>query len=340
MSKNTFSVSRRSLLRAGGFMVAGAATLSAPSVLRAAQPMRLTFGHGAAPGNPRSLAAEKFAEVVKAKSNGAIEVFVAGAEQLGNDAAMLTAVRMGTLDITANSQGTTSALVPEMAAFGLPFLFPEVAAAVLLLKGELGKPLAEKFDAVGMVPLDWWDNGIRHITNSKRPINTPEDLAGLKIRTPSDPMTIDIFKALGAATAQIPFSELYIALQQGVVDGQENPLTNIASSKLFEVNKYISLSAHKWESTPVLMSKVAWGRLDQKARDIVNEAVNEASLLQISLVGEATAKLQADFANNPAVALNTIDREAFRKKTASVYDDWQKKPFGDFVKKLRTAAGA
>ena len=90
--------------------------------------------------------------------------------------------------------------------------------------------------------LGWWDNGIRHITNSKKPINTPADLQGLTIRTPADPMTIDIFQTLGAATEQIAFSELYVALQQGVVDGQENPLANIASSKIYEVNKFISLS--------------------------------------------------------------------------------------------------
>ena len=107
-----------------------------------------------------------------------------------------------------------------------------------------------------MTPLGWWDNGIRHITNSKKPINTPADLQGLTIRTPADPMTIDIFQALGASTEQIAFSELYVALQQGVVDGQENPLANIASSKLYEVNKF-SLTGHKWECNPLLMSQIA-----------------------------------------------------------------------------------
>ena len=98
-----------------------------------------------------------------------------------------------------------------------------------MLDGPIGDELAKKFAAVGMMPLGWWDNGIRHITNSKLPINKPEDLKGLKIRTPADPMTIDIFQALGAATEQIAFGELYVALQQGVVDGQENPLANIAA---------------------------------------------------------------------------------------------------------------
>ena len=188
-------------------------------------------------------------------------VNIAGSEQLGNDVAMLTSLRTGALDITANSQGAASGLVPELATLGLPFLFEDSAAAFKVLDGPIGAELAEKFAGVGIMPLGWWDNGIRHITNSKQPINTPADLQGLTIRTPADPMTIDIFQTLGAATEQIAFSELYVALQQGVVDGQENPLANIASSKIYEVNKFISLSGHKWECNPFLISQIAVARL-------------------------------------------------------------------------------
>ena len=120
------------------------------------------------------------------------------------------------------------------------------------MDGTIGAGAGAQLEAVGLVSLGWWDNGIRHITNSKRPINRPEDLHGLKIRTPADPATIDTFQALGAATQQINFSELYVALQQGVVDGQENPLANIHSGKLHEVNRFISLTGHKWECYPGL----------------------------------------------------------------------------------------
>ncbi|MBD5800622.1 2,3-diketo-L-gulonate-binding periplasmic protein YiaO precursor [Azoarcus sp. Aa7] len=339
MSKEAINLSRRALLR--NTAVLGAASLfGAPAIVGAASPIRITFGHGAAPGNPRSVAAEKFAELVKAKSNGAIEVTVAGAAQLGDDAAMLTSLRTGSLGISANSQGTTSSVVPELAALGMPFLFADSASAVKVVSGRIGDQLRPKFDAIGLVPIGWWDNGIRHITNSKRPIRAPDDLKGLKIRTPADPSTIDIFQSLGAATAQIAFAELYVALQQGVVDGQENPLTNIASSKLYEVNKYISLSAHKWESTPVLMSKIAWGRLNKQQQQLVMEAMAEATALQISLSSEANTKLLADFKGNPAVAVNEVDRAAFQKQTASVFDKWEQKEFGAFVKALRATMGA
>ena len=331
--KENFKMNRRSFLQGAG-VVGAAALMGAPTILRAA-PMKITFGHGAAPGNPRSLAAEKFAELVKLKSGGALEVTVAGAAMLGDDAAMLTSLRTGTLGISANSQGATSSIVPELAALGLPFLFTKSDDGVKVLNGKIGELLRPKFDAVGLVPIGWWDNGIRHITNSKRAIKTPDDLKGLKFRTPPDPATIDIFQALGAATAQIAFSELYVALQQKVVDGQENPLTNIASSKIFEVNPFISLSAHKWECTPVLMSKMAWGRLDAKSREILMEAMAEATTLQITASNESNAKLEKDFRANSALTVSDVDLAAFRKQTAPVFDKWEQKPFGAFVKDLR-----
>ena len=312
--------------RAALFGAAGAASLVAmPSVLRAQTPLKISFGHGAAAGNPRSIAADKFAEIVKAASNGAIEVTVAGSEQLGNDAAMLTSLRTGVLGISANSQGATSAVGPGLAALGLPFLFPNAPAA-----GKVGSGGGPPRGGTPPTP---------HPPIPPPRLSAPLHHKGIKLRTPADPMTIDIFQALGAGTAQIAFSELYVALQQGVVDGQENPLTNIASSKLYEVNKFISLSAHKWESTPVLMSKVAWGRLDKKGQDIVKAAAAEAGALQVKLSDEQNAKLLTDFKANANLSVNEVDRPAFQKATASVYDKWEQKPFGAFVKDLRKAAG-
>ncbi len=330
------TMNRRTLLKAAGVLIAAPAVIGSPRSARAA--VSLTFGHGAAPGNPRAVAAEKFAEIVKEKSGGRITVKVAGAEQLGNDVAMLTSLRTGALDITANSQGPAAGLVPEIAALGLPFLFADSAAAFKVLDGPVGKELDKRFQTVGITVLNWWDNGIRHITNSKRPIVKPADLSGLKIRTPSDPMTIDIFQALGAATQQIAFSELYVALQQGVVDGQENPLANIASSKLYEVNKYISLSAHKWESTPLLMSQIAAAKLQGGDRDTINAAASEAAAVQRGLMMDAASKILADFKANKDISINDIDRDAFKEATNSVVKKWQEKPFGAFVKQLVDAA--
>jgi tripartite ATP-independent transporter DctP family solute receptor len=328
----TMHATRRRLLAGAG------ALLAAPAIIR--RPARaattLTLGHGAAPGNPRSVAAEAFAKLVGEKTEGRVTVNIAGSEQLGNDTAMLTSLRTGALDISANSQGAASGLVPELATLGLPFLFEDSAAAFRVLDGPIGAELAEKFAAVGMTPLGWWDNGIRHITNSKKPISKPEDLQGLTIRTPADPMTIDIFQALGAATEQIAFSELYVALQQGVVDGQENPLANIASSKIYEVNKYISLSGHKWECNPFLLSQIALAKLGGDLA-AVQAAAKEATDLQRKLAQEAATKHLAEFKANPDLAVNEVDRAAFQAATASVVEKW-KADYGDFVTQLVSAA--
>jgi tripartite ATP-independent transporter DctP family solute receptor len=332
-------------MRRRTFLAAGAGLFAAPAILsltggRARAATTLTLGHGAAAGNPRAVAAEKFAELVKAKTNGEIAINIAGSEQLGNDVAMLTSIRTGSLDLTANSQGAASGLVPEIAALGLPFLFKDATAAIRVLDGPIGADLDAAFGKVGMIPLDWWDNGIRHVTNGKRPVATPADLKGLKIRTPADPMTIYIFTVLGAATQQIAFSELYVALQQGVVDGQENPLANIASSKLYEVNKYISLTAHKWESTPFLMSPIAAARVGKDGLAAIKAAAKEAGVLQRRLMAEADVKLLADFKADPAVAVNEVDHAAFVQATEPVNAAWIDKPFGGFVKRLIDAAKA
>jgi tripartite ATP-independent transporter DctP family solute receptor len=325
------------------FLTAATAALAAPALVYGIRPAMaattLTLGHGAAPGNPRTVAAAKFAELVASKTSGRVKINVAGSETLGSDAAMLTSLRTGALDFTANSQGATSALVPELAALGLPFMFSDTQRAMTVLNGPIGAALDKRFEAVGVVPLDWWDNGIRHLTNSKRKVTTPAEVKGLKVRTPADPMTIDIFQALGASTEQIAFGELYIALQQGVVGGQENPLANIESSKLFEVNKYVSLTAHKWESTPFLMSKIAQARLGADL-EAVKAAAKEAGDLQRKLSAEKDVQVIEAFKKNPAVEIAEVDHDAFVKATAIVVENWKKKPFGAFVSQIEAEAKA
>ena len=327
---------RRTFLKGASLLIAAPAVIVSPREARAA--VTLTLGHGTAPGNPRTVAADAFAKMVSERTGGNVAIKIAGSEQLGNDVSMLTSLRTGVLDLTANSQGPASGLVPELSALGLPYLFPDVETAYKVLSGPIGEELSKKFAAVNMVLLDWWDNGIRHTTNSKRSIKTPADLSGLKIRTPADPATVDIFQALGAATQQIAFGELYIALQQGVVDGQENPLANIHSAKLYEVNKYISLTGHKWESTPFLMSQLSTRKVKPNELDIIKAAAKEAGALQRKLMAETDVKLLSEYKANPNIVVNEPDRAAFQAATASVIEKWKAKPFGEFVGKIAAAA--
>jgi tripartite ATP-independent transporter DctP family solute receptor len=298
---------------------------------------KLVLGHGAAPGNPRHEASVFFANKVKEKSAGKIEVQVAPSAQLGDDAAMVTALRSGTLDMSANSQGAVSNVVPEYAAFGMPFLFSSLNAAWKVLDGPLGNELAKKSEEKGLVVLGYWDNGIRHMSNSKKAILKPEDLKGMKMRTPPDAVTVDIMKSVGADAQQIAFSELYVALQQGVVDGQENPLMNIHASKLFEVNKFISLTGHKYEMTPLLISKRTWDKLGAADRQILQDAAREATALQRKLSAEADSKLVAQL-KAAGVKVDAVDQAPFAKATESVVTKWYSSPIGDYVKKVVSTA--
>ena len=319
-------------------------TLVATVVLAAtglvqAQIVKLSLGHGAAPDNPRHIASLKFAEIVKAKTNGQVEVTVSPSGQLGTDPALITAVRSGAVDITANSQGAFANVVPEYAAFGMPFWFADSPSAWKVMDGPVGKELADKTAEKGMVVLGYWDNGIRHMSNSKRPLNTPEDMKGLKMRTPPDAVTVDIMNAVGAQAQQIAFTELYVALQQGVVDGQENPLVNIRSAKLYEVNKFISLTGHKYEMTPFVMNKRSFDGLSETNKKAVMEAAAEATKLQRNLAQDADNKLEAELKSLGAI-INRSNKAAFEKATANVDDKWMASPIGAYVKKVIVAARA
>ena len=307
--------------------------------LACAQAVKLTLGHGAAPDNPRHLASLKFAELVKARSAGRIEVQVAPSAQLGDAAAMVTALRTGALDLSANSQGAVAAAVPEYAAYGMPFLFATPARAFQVLDGPLGRELADKSAAKGMVVLGYLDNGIRHMTNSKRPLRSVDDLKGLKMRTPPDAVLVDIMQALGAEAQQIKFAELYVALQQGVVDGQENPLANFHASKLYEVQKHLALTGHMFQMTPLIMGKRSWDRLPAADRTLLAEAAQEATAYQRQLAREADDKLLDDI-RAKGVEVSTIDARAFAQATAKVQDKWLASPAGPYIAKVVKAAGA
>jgi tripartite ATP-independent transporter DctP family solute receptor len=239
--------------------------------------------------------------------------------------------------MSVNSQGPLSSVVPELAALGLPYAFKTQPEAWKLLDGKIGEELAKKLEAKGLILLGWMDNGIRQVSNNKRPINKPEDLVGVKLRTPADPATVDMFQAMGASTQQINFGELYIAIQQGVVDGQENPLANIHSSKLHEVQKYISITNHKYESMPFVMSAITWGRLSADDRKMIKDAAQEATAFERKLMFESDEKLMAEYKKMPSIQINNADPAAFKAATQKVWEAWEQKPFGDFVKQLRAA---
>ncbi|PWG65797.1 TRAP transporter substrate-binding protein [Sediminicurvatus halobius] len=302
----------------------------------AADARTLVLGHGAAPGNPRTMAADLFAELVHDYTDGSLDVQIQGSEQLGSDVEMLDQVLSGQLDLTANSQGPLANIVPEANVFGLPFLFDSPQAAWEVVDGELGDRVADLTEERGLKVLAWWDNGIRHITNNARPIEQPEDVDGLKIRTPEDAMTISIFEELGANPTPLAFGELYTALRQGTVDGQENPLVNIWSSKLHEVQDYLSLTGHKYEVTPFIVGMQTWQSLSADEQAAVERAAQEAGAYQRMELVRQSADLGGRM-EEAGVAINEADVAAFREATQPVYDHWRER-LGDIVDLAQEAA--
>lgn len=317
-------------------LITVAATLALTASTSWAQQV-LRLSHNAAPGNPKAEASLKFAELVAQKTDGRIKVEVGGSAQFGDDVESLTNMRLGTLAFSTNSQGSTAGIVPEFNVIGLPFLFRDLEHAYAVVDGPVGDMMKKAADSKGLVVLALWDNGIRHTSNNKRPIVKPEDLEGIKVRTPADTMTIDIFKALGANPGPLAFSELYIALQQGVFDGQENPLMNVYSSKLYEVQKYISLTGHKYETTPLLASKMIWAGLPKADQEAIREAAVEAGKLNREMSLAADAELRVKLAA-AGVQINEIDPAPFVARTKPVYDKWSKQ-FPDLVKLIISEAG-
>ena len=314
------------------------AVLAATTMIAGAvQADEIIFAHGANPGNPRFVAAEKWGEIFTACTGGATTVNVAPSATMGDDVEMLTSATAGVINITANSQGPLSQIVPEIGLLGLPFLFKDLPTAWAVLDGEVGTMLDERAQTAGLKILGFWDNGIRQVSHISRNVSSPEDIKGMKIRTPPDQMTVDIFEALGANPAPLAFSELPTALQSGVFDGQENPLTNIYSSKIHEITKYITLTGHKYESTPVVAGLAWWSALDEAAQACALQATQEAGKLQreMSLEADTTLipKMEAE-----GVVFAEADRDAYIAATASVYDKYAE-TFPELVAALKKAAG-
>lgn len=313
-----------------------AALATTTMIAGTAQAEEVIFAHGSNPGNPRFVAAEEWAEIFTECTGGAHTVNHAPSATMGDDAEMLTSAIGGVIQVTANSQGSMSQIVPEIGLLGLPFLFEDLPTAWEVLDGEVGEMLDQRAQNSGLKILGFWDNGIRHITHLNKHVPEPADLEGMKIRTPPDQMTVDIFNALGANPAPLAWSELPTALQAGTFDGQENPLVNIASANLHEITPYITMTGHKYETTPVVAGLAWWSGLDQATKDCALEATTEAGEMQRQMVQEASEELIPPMKEEGAEFADA-DREAYVEATQSVYDKYSEE-FPELVEALQSAA--
>ena len=297
----------------------------------------LKLGYGGPTTNPRHMVAEKFAAWVAEESGGQVQVDLYPAEMIGTDRQMAEMVSMGTLDMTINAHGVIATYEPKMAAIELPFLFSSNEKVGQVLDGPMGEEIVRDLPSKGMRVLAFWENGLRQITNSQRAIESPEDLQGLKLRTPENKMTLAIFKSLGASPAPLAFSELYMALSQGVFDGQENPVVNIHAAKFDEVQKYISITNHKYESCPFVVSESVWKKLPADVQVILKEGAVKFAKEHRKLVADNQAALLAEL-ESKGMQVSRPDLAPFQAATSVVYEQYEELLGKDLVDGVRAAA--
>lgn len=256
------------------------AALVATGTFALAQEKVLRYGFNNQLDHPQGLGSQKFADLVSKKSNGKIAVKLFAAGVLGGDLQSVSALRTGTLDMTSLNAGMLNNIEKSFIIFDFPFLFGTSKEADAIMDGPVGKKMLDKLPAQGLVGLGYFDNGFRNLTNSKRRVTKVDDIKGLKIRVLQNPIYIDIFNTLGATATPMPFPELFTALEQKVIDGQENPARTIEASKLNEVQKYMTLTQHTYNPMALLISKKSWDKFSPEEQKILRDAAQEASVYQ------------------------------------------------------------
>jgi tripartite ATP-independent transporter DctP family solute receptor len=244
--------------------------------LACAQEKTIKFANQNSAGHPIVLGMEKFKEVVEAKSGGKIKVniFVGGA--LGNDQANVSALQGGSLEMVSMNSGILASQVKDFAVYDFPFMFANEKEADAVVDGPFGHKMHDKLLDKGIVGLGYYELGFRNLTNSKRAINKVADVEGLKLRVIPNPINVDWVKALGANPTPLPFPEVYAALEQKAIDGQENPVATINSAKFYEVQKHLTLTRHQYNPQSIMMSKKFWDGLNASEKKIIEEAVAES----------------------------------------------------------------
>ena len=277
--------------------------------------------------HPTYLGCVEFKKIVEKKLGDKYEVQVYSDAQLGDDVRATEAVRMGTLEMVATSASPLTGLVPEFNVFDLPFIITSNKAADAVFDGPVGAKLAKLLESKGFILLAYYENGFRDVTNSVRAIKSPEDVKGLKIRTMQNPIHLAAWRALGANPTPMPFSEVFTAMQQNVIDGQENPIPTIYLSRYYEVQKYVTLSQHVYGPHILLINKKLFESFPQNDQKIMRAAALESAKFQRSLNRKMATDYIAELKKS-GMTVTVLTPEAlaeFKKATLPVYTEWQPK---------------
>lgn len=299
-----------------------AAGLLASSVAAAQTTMKISIS--TAQNSHQGVAIDTFAREVEKRTGGRYKVQTFYNGSLGGERESIEAVQLGTQELAFSSTGPVPNFVPETKILDVPFLFRDKAHARAVLDGPIGQDLLKQFDAKGFKALGWAENGFRHMTNSKRAVNAPEDLKGLKMRTMENPVHIAAYKGFGIVTTPMAFPEVFTALQQGTVDGQENPLSVIIAAKFDQVQKHLSLTGHVYSPCIWVMNKAAFDKLSAADKQHFLDAAKEATKANRARVDEDDAKGVADLRAKGMNVVENVDKAKFVQALAPVNADFEK----------------
>lgn len=281
-----------------------------------AQTIKLRLAHSGAEAESQHAAALEFAKQVKERSKGAIEVQVFAASVLGNDNTAINAVRGGTIDLATSGTPYFSGLVPRMNVLDLPYIFTSAEHAYKVLDGSIGRSLLDEMEAHNLKGLAYWEVGFRNLTNSRRAVKTPEDIKGLKLRTTPNPAHIKAFQILGASPTPMPIVEVFVALENKAIDGQENAISIIRNAKLYEVQKYLSVTRHAYTAMPVIMNKARFAGLSAAQQQVMIDSARAAGTFQRELNRKSESGDIAYLKSQGVQVEENINPEPFRKLVA------------------------
>ena len=306
-----------------------------PEAKPAAGPQTIKLAHVVNEKDGFHIAALKFKELVEARTKGAVKVEVFPNASLGDERTLIEGMQIGTIAMGVITNGPVANFLPEIAAFEMPFMFASPEEAYKVLDGPVGQKVLAKLDAINLKGLAYAERGFRNLTNSKKVVKTPADMAGLKIRVMENPVYIDTFKTLGTNAVPMAWTEALTALQQGTIDGQENPVNVIYSFKLNETQKYLTMTKHSYAPALFLMSKKVFGSFNKETQDILVKAAQEAAVHERKWNAEQmTEQLKA--LKEKGMQITDPDTAAFQAAVKPVYDKYGPK-FGTLLEDINKA---
>jgi len=297
-------------------------------------PVTLRLAHVVNEQDGFHIAAVKFQELVSERTEGVVTVEIYPNASLGDERTLLEGMQIGTVDMGVITNGPVANFVEEMAVFELPFLFSSPEEAYAVLDGPIGQELLDKLSEVNLKGLAYAERGFRNLTNSERPVSHPDDIDGLRVRVMENPVYVDTFRELGANAVPMAWTEALTAMQQGTIDGQENPVNVVHSFKLNETQDYMTMSRHTYAPAIFVMGMPVWNRLPEAAQGVIKQAAQEAAEHERSVNAEMESKQLAELRASGMEIEEDPDIGAFQAAVAPVYEKYGNQ-FGDYLERIR-----